>query len=83
MKKVVMYTTRFCPFCMQARMLLDSKGVEFEDIPVDHDPELRREMSRRSQRQTVPQIWIEDEHVELYLLDRAGKLDDMLGLSSP
>lgn len=86
MKKVVMYTTRFCPFCMQARALLESKGVGYEDIAVDHDPELRREMTERSRRHTVPQIWIEDEHVggcdELYLLDRAGKLDPMLGLST-
>ena len=87
MSKVVMYTTRFCPFCMQARALLDRKGVAFEDLPIDHDPKLREEMMERSRRTTVPQIWIGGEHIggcdELYLLDRAGKLDGMLGLSAP
>ncbi len=82
MNKVVMYTTRFCPFCMQARALLERKGVDYEDIAVDNDPELRREMTERSRRQTVPQIWIGDEHVggcdQLYMLDRAGKLDGLL-----
>ena len=86
MSKVVMYTTRFCPFCMQARALLDRKGIAFEDVPVDHDPKLRQEMTERSRRTTVPQIWIGGEHIggcdELYLLDRAGKLDGMLGLSA-
>jgi glutaredoxin 3 len=86
MSKVVMYTTRFCPFCMQARALLDRKGVAFEDLPIDHDPKLREEMMERSRRTTVPQIWIGGEHIggcdELYLLDRAGKLDGMLGLSA-
>ena len=86
MSKVVMYTTRFCPFCMQARALLARKGIAFEDVPVDHDPQLRQEMAERSRRTTVPQIWIGGEHIggcdELYLLDRAGKLDGMLGLSA-
>jgi len=71
---------------MQARALLDRKGVAFEDVPVDHDPKLRQEMMERSRRTTVPQIWIGGEHIggcdELYLLDRAGKLDGILGLSA-
>ncbi len=78
-----MYTTRFCPFCLQAKALLGRKEVPFEDIPVDTDAERRREMMQKSGRQTVPQIWIGDEHVggcdELYMLERAGKLDALLG----
>ena len=82
MNKVVMYTTRFCPFCMQARALLERKGVDYEDVAVDNAPDLRREMRERARRHTVPQIWIGEKHVggcdELYLLERAGKLDAML-----
>ena len=86
MAKVDIYTSPLCGFCHAAKRLLDSKGVAFEDVPVDHDPKLRQEMTERSRRTTVPQIWICGEHIggcdELYLLDRAGKLDGMLGLSA-
>lgn len=79
---VVMYTTRFCPFCVRARALLAHKGVEYEDIPVDGDPARRAEMERRSGRRTVPQIWIGPTHVggcdELHQLERAGRLDALL-----
>jgi len=80
--QVVMYTTRFCPYCVQAKQLLSHKGVEFQDIAVDGSPELRREMVSKSGRHTVPQIWIGDYHVggcdELVQLERQGKLDDYL-----
>jgi len=80
--RVTLYTTRYCPFCIRAKSLLDSKGVEYEDIPVDADPARRREMMARAGRHTVPQIWIGDEHIggcnELYMLERLGKLDAML-----
>ena len=79
---VTMYTTRFCPFCIRARQLLEHKQVAFRDIPVDGDPELRREMMAASGRHTVPQIWIGDQHVggfdDLAALERAGQLDAML-----
>jgi len=81
---VRMYTTRLCPFCIRARMLLESKGVAFEDIAVDRDPELRREMMALSGRRTVPQIWVGDTHVggydDLAALDRSGRLDPLLGV---
>ncbi|MEM1156162.1 MAG: glutaredoxin 3 [Pseudomonadota bacterium] len=77
-----MYTTRFCPYCMEARSLLDSKQVEYVDIAVDADPEMRREMMERSGRHTVPQIWIGEQHVggydDMALLQRQGKLDGLL-----
>ncbi|MEM8562643.1 MAG: glutaredoxin 3 [Pseudomonadota bacterium] len=80
--KVVMYTTRFCPYCMQARALLDSKQVEYVDIAVDVAPELRREMMDRSGRHTVPQIWIDERHIggydDMALLQHQGKLDGLL-----
>ena len=86
MADVKMYPTRFCPYCMRARMLLESKGVAFTDIAVDADPELRREMMQLSGRHTVPQIWIGDQHVggfdDMAALDRQGKLDALLNQAS-
>ncbi len=80
--EVVMYTTRFCPFCMRARALLQQKDVRYRDIAVDGKPELRQEMARKAGRHTVPQIWIGTTHVggcdELMQLEREGRLDAML-----
>ena len=77
-----MYSTRFCPYCMRARFLLDSKNVEYRDIAVDARPELRREMMEKSGRRTVPQIWIGERHVggydDLARLEQAGELDELL-----
>lgn len=79
---VTMYTTRFCPFCVRAKQLLSQKGVKFQDLAVDGNPELRREMMNKSGQHTVPQIWIGDYHVggcdELMQLERLGKLDEHL-----
>lgn len=80
--KVVLYTTRFCPFCVRAKSLLDHKQVSFEEIAVDNNPDKRREMMEKAGRHTVPQIWIGETHVggcdELFMLERAGKLDSLL-----
>lgn len=77
-----MYSTRFCPYCIRARMLLEAKGVAFEDIGVDGDPEQRREMMALSGRRTVPQIWVGDTHVggydDLAALEQQGRLDELL-----
>ena len=84
--RVKMYSTRFCPYCIRARALLESKGVTYEDIAVDADPELRREMMALSGRRTVPQIWIDELHVggfdDLAGLDRQGRLNNLLKLAS-
>jgi glutaredoxin 3 len=85
MPKVTMYSTRFCPYCIRARMLLENKGVEFTDIRVDSEPQRREEMETRAGgRSSVPQIFIDDEHVggcdDLYELDFEGVLDKKLGL---
>ena len=83
--KVKMYSTRFCPYCIRARMVLESKGVEFEDIGVDGDPERRREMMELSGRRTVPQIWVGDTHVggydDLAALEYQGALDELLNMA--
>ena len=83
---VVMYSTRFCPYCMRARSLLDSKKVDYTDIGVDGRADLRNEMIERSGRYTVPQIWIGEQHVggfdDLAQLERQGRLDELLSLAS-
>jgi glutaredoxin 3 len=65
-----------------ARRLLAAKGVAYEDIPVDGDPELRRQMTERAGERTVPQIWIGEKHVggftDLAALDKRGELDRLL-----
>lgn len=82
MPGVVLYGTRFCPYCIAARRLLQARGVQFEDIPVDRDPALRRSIAERSGQSTVPQIWIGAHHVggftDLQALDRAGRLVELL-----
>ncbi|MCB6183530.1 glutaredoxin 3 [Leeia sp. TBRC 13508] len=83
MPKITMYTTAVCPFCINAKRLLASKGVtEIDEVRIDVDPEKRAEMMERTQRRTVPQIYIDDLHVggfdDLSALDRAGKLDPLL-----
>ncbi|MFK8048588.1 MAG: glutaredoxin 3 [Halioglobus sp.] len=84
-KQVKMYTTRFCPYCMAARSLLDDKNVDYQDIAVDGRNELRQEMMQLSGRNTVPQIWIGDQHIggfdDLNLLNRQGQLDSLLQAS--
>ncbi len=83
MKPVTIYTTPYCPYCRDAKELLGQKGVAFDEIDVTMDRSLRQVMTARANgRTSVPQIFIGEEHVggcdELYDLDRAGKLDDML-----
>ena len=79
---IVMYTTRFCPYCMRARGLLESKGWDYQDIPVDGDEGLRTEMMQKSGRHTVPQIWIGNQHVggcdELFRLEVGNHLEIMV-----
>ena len=79
-----MYSTGVCPFCQMAERLLRSRGVSAIDkIRVDLEPERRVEMMEKTGRRTVPQIYVGDRHVggydELAALDRAGRLDELLG----
>jgi glutaredoxin 3 len=80
--KVVMYATAWCPFCQMAERLLRQKGVELETIRVDLEPQRHIEMMERTQRRTVPQIYVDDYHVggydDLCELDREGRLDRLL-----
>lgn len=86
MAEVEMYTTMFCPYCTRARALLERKGVGFTEIDIIAHPARRGEMVRRAGgRTSVPQIFIDGEHIggsdELAALDRAGALDGKLGVA--
>jgi glutaredoxin 3 len=80
-----MYCTSACPFCQSAERLLAGKGARIEKIRIDLEPARRAEMTQRSGRRTVPQIWIGERHVggcdDLYALEREGKLDPLLEAS--
>jgi len=80
--KIIIYQTSLCGFCHAAKRLLDGKGVEYQTIAVDQNPEKRQEMIDKSGRQTVPQIFIGDHHVggfdDLYELESEGNLDALL-----
>jgi glutaredoxin 3 len=81
--KIEVYTWRTCPFCLRAKDLLKQKGVTFTEYSIDGDEAARASMAKRANgRRSVPQIFIDDQHVggcdDLYVLDRAGKLDPLL-----
>jgi glutaredoxin 3 len=80
---VEIYTKTFCPYCWRAKMLLESKGVEFKEISVDFGgPDKQVMVQRAGGRTTVPQIFIGEHHIggcdELMALDREGKLDGLI-----
>ena len=82
-KQVEIYTWRTCPFCIRAKALLDSKGVEYTEYAIDGDEAARSQMAEKTGgKRSVPQIFIEGEHVggcdDIHALDRQGKLDPML-----
>ncbi|MBU2841942.1 glutaredoxin 3 [Acidithiobacillus thiooxidans] len=81
--EVLMYATGTCPYCHRAEALLRSKGVNPQIVRVDHNPALRREMQQRAHgRHTVPQIFINGQHVggsdDLAALNHRGALDALL-----
>jgi glutaredoxin 3 len=80
---IEIYTKAFCPYCSRAKALLEAKGVQYREISVDFGGELREQMIQRARgRTTVPQIFIREHHVggcdDLFALDRAGRLDDLI-----
>ena len=85
MKNIVIYTSKSCPFCVKAKRLLESKNVDYQEFRVDERPDLIDEVIRKSGgRRTVPQIFIDDDHVggcdELDALEQDGALERKLGL---
>lgn len=86
MPKIEIYTKKACSYCVQAKQLLDSKGVKYTEISVDDNPEALEEMLFRSQgRRSVPEIFIDGRLIggcdDLYALEQAGRLSAILKLT--
>jgi glutaredoxin 3 len=84
MPKIELFSTAVCPYCVAAKNLLKSKGLEWSEVRIDTDPAQRDAMLARSGgKRTVPQIFINDQHVggfdDLLAADRSGKLAELLG----
>lgn len=77
-----MYTSDYCPFCRMAYQLLDEKGVVYEKISVDDNPDIWKEINLKTGRNTVPQIYINDHYVggfdDLSAADRSGELSEII-----
>lgn len=84
---VLLYTTGWCPYCHRAKILLQDKGVQFNELDIEADPAHRLAMTAASGRSSVPQIFINGNHVggsdELAELDATGDLDKLLARNSP
>ena len=82
MPKVEIYTKSWCPYCARAKDHLDLKGVRYEEIDVTTDSFREMEMVSRSSRHTVPQIFIDDQHLggsdDLLAAEASGRLDELL-----
>ena len=81
MPRVKMYSTRWCGYCVRAKALLDGKGLPYEEIQVDDDPQFRQKLLDLTGGWTVPQILIDDKpiggYTELWQLDKRGLLDGL------
>jgi glutaredoxin 3 len=81
MKNVVMYSTEPCAYCRNAKALLASRGVEYEEINLARDPDGRAELARKTGLMTFPQILVDGESIggfrELVALDRSGDLAEL------
>ncbi|MCM1982470.1 glutaredoxin 3 [Lyngbya confervoides] len=80
---VEIYTWSACPFCIRAKQLLSQKAIDYKEYCIDGDEAARSEMAGRAQgRRSLPQIFINDQHVggcdDLYALERQGRLDSLL-----
>ncbi|WP_038249502.1 glutaredoxin 3 [Ghiorsea bivora] len=81
--KIEIYSGDYCPYCVRAKSLLEQRGLDFIEYNVQQEPEKRVEMMKRSHGgRSIPQIFINDQHVggcdELYALDKKGQLDAWL-----
>ena len=82
--EVQVYSTTFCPYCVRAKSLLERKGVAYTEINLDSEaPEVKVELMQKTKQRTVPQIFINDQFIggfdQLYALEKAGKLDELIG----
>jgi glutaredoxin 3 len=84
--KIEIYTKFACPYCFRAKLLLEEKGADYEEFDASGGPKREEMLARSNGGTTVPQIFINGQHVggsdDLAALDRAGKLDAMLAGSA-
>ncbi|MFC3093730.1 glutaredoxin 3 [Alteromonas sediminis] len=83
MSNVEIYTKGYCPYCHRAKALLESKGIEYIEYPIDKQPDLREEMiTRANGGYTVPQIFIDGKHIggcdDMFALETKNALDPLL-----
>ena len=82
MKKIIIYTTNVCPYCVRAKALFDRKNLKYEEINVEEQQERDKMIAKAGGKRTVPQIFIGSVHVggcdDLYALEKDGKLDEIL-----
>lgn len=82
MKKIIIYTKDYCPYCKMACSLLKNSGAEYIEVDVTHDEDTFKKAKEKSGSRTVPQIFIEDEFLggfdDLNALDSSGKLKEIL-----
>jgi glutaredoxin 3 len=82
MPRITIYTTRWCGYCVRAKALLRSRGIEFDEVSLDDDPAFRRTLHDRTGGWTVPQILVDGTpiggYAELWRLDRDGRLAERL-----
>jgi glutaredoxin 3 len=82
MAQVTLYTKENCPYCRMAKQLLSSRQVSFEEVRVDLHPERQKEMEQLSGKQTLPQIFINQQPIggydDLAALATSGQLDQLL-----
>ena len=84
MTEIEIYTSPFCGFCHAAKKLLEKKGVAYTEIDVKMKSDKRREMTERSGKSSVPQIFVDGEHLgdcmEIMEMDADDELAARLGL---
>jgi glutaredoxin 3 len=82
MTRIRIYTTRWCGYCVRAKALLDSRGLDYDEVSLDDDPGFRARLQELTGGWTVPQILVDDRpiggYTELWRLDREGRLEELL-----
>lgn len=82
MADILIYSSALCPYCVAAKNFLKSRGLEYRELRIDMDDQARKTMMTKTQRTSVPQIFINDTHIggfdDMVALDRAGKLQPLL-----
>lgn len=84
MNNIEIYTKGYCPYCQRAKALLDAKGLSYQEYEVSTDKARLQEMVERSNRRTVPQVFLNNQHIggsdDLAVAESSGLLDELLGL---